>query len=144
MNKPILRGLWFFIAFWGVGVIVLVMSGFQLDSYKLVVLKVPLPHDYPLQDILNMICVMSFEVLLFYVVIRPITYRHSWRRALMAIVIAIFMILCFGVFLIHAPPYMGWHWLWLVSVTFALFILFLISTIQTLQLMLSRRSDAKD
>ena len=81
MNKPILGGLWFFIAFWGVGVIVLVMSSFQLDSYKLVVLKVPLPHDYPLQDILNMICVMSLEVLLFYIVIRPITYKHSWRRA---------------------------------------------------------------
>ncbi|MFZ4730092.1 MAG: hypothetical protein ACOYMQ_15720, partial [Pseudanabaena sp.] len=106
-------------------------------------LKVPLPHDYPLQDILNMIGVMSFEVLLFYVVIRPITYRRSWRRALMALVIAIFMLLFF-LFLMHTPPYMGWHWLWLVSVTFALLILFLISTIQTLQLMLSRRSDTKD
>jgi hypothetical protein len=39
MNKPILQGLWFFVAFWGVGVIVLGMSGFQLDSYKLVVLR---------------------------------------------------------------------------------------------------------
>ncbi len=41
---------------------------------------------------------MSFEVLLFYVVIRPITYRRSWRRALMALVIAIFMLLFFFVF----------------------------------------------
>jgi hypothetical protein len=39
---------------------------------------------------------------------------------------------------------MGWHWLWLVSVTFALFILFVVSTIQTLQLMLSRKSDIED
>ncbi|WP_271253474.1 hypothetical protein [Pseudanabaena sp. Chao 1811] len=144
MNKPIFRGLWFFVVFWGVGVIVLGMSGFQLDSYKLGVLKVPLPHDYPLQDILTMIGVMSIEVLLFYVVIRPTTYRRSWGRALIALITAIFMVLLFGMVLMHSPPYMGWHWLWLVSVTFALFILFVVSTIQTLQLILSRKSDIED
>ncbi len=80
-----------------------------------------------------MAAVLSLETLVFYIVIRPRSYSHSWLRALAAFLIAIAILLFFGVALIHAPPFMFWHWLWLAGITVVLVILLITSIIQTLK-----------
>ena len=80
-----------------------------------------------------MSAVLSLETLVFYIVIRPRSYSHSWLRALAALLIAIALLFFFGIALIHAPPFMIGHWLWLAGVTIALVILLIASIVQTLK-----------
>ena len=105
------RGEWAFLASWLLGLAVLAISGNQIDGYQLHVQRVPLPHPYPWRGIAVMVGVLSTEVLLFYAIIRPRSYDHSWLRALSALLVSLGLALFFGAQLMHAPPFMVWHWL---------------------------------
>jgi hypothetical protein len=54
---------------------------------------------------------------------RPWLHRISWRRARAGLLLALVLLLSFGVTLMHAPPFMVWHWIWLVGGSVALLVL---------------------
>jgi hypothetical protein len=97
------------------------------------VMGVPLPHPYPWQGVLLIVGIQSVEVLLFYALVRPGSYQRSWMRALLAFLLSIVLLGFFGASLMHAPPYMVWHWLWIACASVTLLVLFSISVIQKLR-----------
>jgi hypothetical protein len=100
-----------------------VWAGGQVDGYLLHVMNVPLPHPYPWRGVATIAGIQSIEVLLVYAVMRPWLHRISWRRARAGLLLALVLLLSFGVTLMHAPPFMVWHWIWLVGGSVALLVL---------------------
>ncbi|MBC8073106.1 MAG: DUF819 family protein [Deltaproteobacteria bacterium] len=113
-----------FVVAWLLGVATLVWSGTRVDGYKLHVRDVPLPHAYPTDGVMAMVIVATVELLCFYAIIRPDSYEDAWGRALLAFVFGMFALMASGILLMHAPPYMIFHWLWLAVVVLAIFGLF--------------------
>ena len=112
-----------FAAYWLAGIALLLWSGGQPNLYRVHVMKVPLPHPYPWEGVLTFMAIASVEVLFVLFVIRPWSYRRSWPRALFAFVVSLVFVVLFAP-IMHMPPFIGWHWLWLVVGSFALFVLF--------------------
>jgi len=132
--KPVLtRRSLPFIGFWLVGTGITAWSGTRVDPYMLHVMGVPLPHPYPWQGVLLIVGIQTIEVLLFYALVRPGSYQRSWVRALLALLLSLVLLGFFGVSLMHAPPYMVWHWLWIACASVTLLVLFSISVIQKLR-----------
>jgi len=132
--KPVLtRRSLPFIGFWLVGAGITAWSGTRVDPYMLHVMGVPLPHPYPWQGVLLIIGIQTIEVLLFYALVRPGSYQRSWVRALLALLLSLMLLGFFGASLMHAPPYMVWHWLWIACASVTLLVLFSISVIQKLR-----------
>lgn len=113
-----------FVVAWLLGLAALAWSGTQVDGYKLHVMDVPLPHPYPTGGVITMAIVATVELLFFYAIIRPGSYRHAWGRALLAFVLGMIGLMASGIMLMHAPPYMFMHWMWLALVVLAFFVLF--------------------
>src|SRR4029450_1626818 len=113
---------WPFAAYWLAGLLILAWSGTLIHGYKLYVMNLPPPHPYPRDGVLWMMAVMSVEALLFLVLIRPWSYRASWRRALIAFVVSLVPLVLF-VPIMHTPPYFVWQWIWLLGGWLTLFAL---------------------
>ena len=77
--------------------------------------RVPLPHPYPWLGVLTFLGVQAVEVGLLALVLRPRSYSSSWRRSLAATVACLSLGVYFGLRLMHAPPYLVFHWLWVLS-----------------------------
>ena len=92
-------------------------GGTRVDGYRLHVLKDPLPHPYPWNDIIVMSMVLTVEAMVFYAVIRPESYRRSWGRALAAAILGLLLWVFIGLSLMHGPPYEFAHQLWLALAT---------------------------
>lgn len=122
-----------FLVAWIVGLVVLAWSGTRVDGYKLHVLDVPLPHPYPWSGVGAMAGVFTGELLVFYAVLRPLTYDRSWVRALAALGLALLLAAGFGATLMHGPPYMIFHWLLLAVGVVVLFVLACLSIVARLR-----------
>ena len=112
-----------FVVFWLIGVTIVAWAGGQVDGYLLHVMNVPLPHPYPWRGVATIAGIQLIEVLLVYAVMRPRLHRISWRRARAGFLLALVLLLSFGVTLMHAPPFMVWHWIWLFGGSVALLVL---------------------
>jgi hypothetical protein len=125
-------------AVWLAGIASLVTSGFAVDGYKLYVMRIPLPHPYPLGGVVITSLTLTFELALIYAVIRPATYARSWGRALSATAITAAASLDSLLSLMHAPPYLAAHCLVLMSLTAGLIVLSLASAAAALRSWLAR------
>ena len=123
------RAEWVFLFSWLFGLAVLAISGNQIDGYQLHVLSVPLPHPYPWRGIAVIAGVLSTETLLFYAIIRPRSYQHSWLRAFSALLVSLGLAFFFGSLLMHAPPFMVWHWLLLACAVVCFLVLLCASAV---------------
>ena len=118
-----------FATLWLAGVASLVASGFSADGYRLHVMRIPLPHPYPLTGVLSTSFALTLEFGLIYALLRPSTYARSWGCALCAIAVAATAWLASALSLIHSPPYLFTHCLILLCLTVGLVVLFLVSSV---------------
>lgn len=109
-----------FVIAWVLGLAALAWAGTSVDGYQLHVRSVPLPHPYPTRGVLTLAVVVTAEILLIYVIIRPSTYSYSWGRALLASLCSIVLLILFGAMLMHAPPFVFAHWLWLAVIAISI------------------------
>lgn len=114
---------------WFLGIIAVIFSGFQSNSYLEHVRNIPPPHPYPVDNVFWVILFMTLQTTLLIAVLRPASYSRSWGRALTAVVIS----LCFFAFgaigSMHSPPPWGVYLAWLLVITIAIIILSLWSLI---------------
>lgn len=118
-----------FLVYWLLGVVAIVWMGTRVDGYMAHVMGLPLPHPYPLKGVFLTVGIQTAEALIFYLLIRPETYRHSWRRAVVAFLLSLLLSVFFAFTLMHAAPYWVVYWLWLCCATLVLLILLGVSTI---------------
>ena len=108
---------------WLAGVLILLWSGTGDDGYLIHVLGKPLPHPYPIDGVLTFILIATIETLILYGIIRPKTYVRSWARGVSALVAFAGLTIFFALGLMHAPPYVVWHVIWLCCIVLVLFTL---------------------
>src|SRR5262245_49947329 len=112
-----------FVVFWLIGITMVAWPGDQVHGYLLHAVQVPWPHPYPWPCDATIAGIQSIQVLLGSAVIRPWLHRICWRRARAGFLLALVLVLSFGVTLMHAPPFIVWHWIWLVGGSVALLVL---------------------
>jgi hypothetical protein len=122
-----------FTLLWLASVASLVASGFGVDGYMLYVMRIPLPHPYPLTGVLSDSFALTLEFGLIYALLRPSTYARSWGRALCAAAVGGIASLASMLSLMHAPPYLVTHCLILWCLTLGLVVLFLVSVVATVR-----------
>jgi len=91
-----------------------------------------LQPSYPWPGILAVFAVTTIESAVLYGIIRPSTYRSSWRRAVVGLTLFVPWLLACGVLLMHAPPYLFLHFLWVLCVSLILLGLCVVAVVQTL------------
>lgn len=121
------RALAIFAVLWLAGTAAVVAAGFSVDGYMLRVMRIPLPHPYPLSGVVATSAALALELAVIYAVLRPATYDKSWGRALGAVFVAAIAFLLSLVFLMHGAPYWGAYCLVLFCLTAGLVVLFLTS-----------------
>ncbi len=105
---------------WLIGLTMVISGGFVVDGYQLYVRKVPLPHPYPRGGVMLMCALITVETALFYALVAWRAQSLSWRRAVMALPVAFALLLFSGAAMMHQPPYVYRHGLWLIIVTLSL------------------------
>ena len=118
-----MRRSWLRPIYWLVGLVGLAWFGTRIDHYRLHVMHMPLPHPYPWRGVTDTAVIMTLEAMVFYLILRPRSYRLSRSRALGAFLLGLLLVVVFGVLYMHAPPYAAWHWLWLVGATIGFLVL---------------------
>lgn len=116
-----------FALLWLAGTSAVVAAGFSVDAYMLRVMRIPLPHPYPLSGVVTTSVALALELAVIYAVLRPATYDKSCGRALGAAFVAAIAFLLSLVFLMHGAPYWGAYCLVLFWLTLGLLVLFLVS-----------------
>jgi len=87
-------------------------AGTNPDQYAAAVLGThPL---YPMRAVLESIAITAVESLVLYAIIRPKTYSRSWKRAGAALLLFFPWLLICAVLLMHQPPNVFAHFLWLL------------------------------
>lgn len=107
-------------ASWVLGVATLVLWGRQPNPYLEHVRLIPPPHPYPVEGVVRTAVFMAVCAGLVQLVLRPASYRHSWRRALSALLISCAFLVHGGLAAMHMPPYFGVYLAWLAALTAAL------------------------
>jgi hypothetical protein len=93
-------------------------SGNRPDRYAMDVLHAQ--SSYPTRGVLGWIALTTVESAILYAIIRPSTYQHSWKRAAAALLLFFPWLLASGVLLIHQPPYVFAHFLWVALINLIL------------------------
>jgi hypothetical protein len=99
-------------SFWIVGVIAVVLAGFQPNPYLEKVRSIAGPHAYPINNVLTVIAMMTVFAVVTYAILRPATYTRNWGRALMCLCLALAFLAFALLASMHAPLHMtvfqGW------------------------------------
>jgi len=112
------------------GIAYIVAAGFDQDQYLEVVEGGRGPKGYPLQGVATFAAIATAESLIFLVILRPNSYRKSWRRALLALTASVALSLFWGMAVMHAPPFYIAHVFWLFfSAAPTMLLLFVVSAI---------------
>jgi thiosulfate reductase cytochrome b subunit len=70
--------------------------------------------SYPLAGVLGCVAMTTAEAIALYLILRPSSYAHSWKRAAVALLLfSPWMLISFAL-LLHAPAYAFVHCLWLL------------------------------
>ena len=107
---------------WLIGVVAVLIGGMLPDGYREDALHLSGPQPYPLDGVAMFILIATVECALLWAVIRPKSYDASWGRVLVALMLFVAATMYFGMWLMHAPPYMSMHVLWLVFMSLALLV----------------------
>jgi hypothetical protein len=102
-------------AFWLVGAAVIVWSGTRPNYYLLHVRGLAGPLPYPWHGVALVLAIQATEAIALLAILRPRTCHRSWKRALTATFLSLALCGLFFMTLMHAPPYVVFHWWWLVS-----------------------------
>ena len=100
---------------WLIGIIAVIVAGFSSDPYLQHVRLIPPPHPYPTFTVLWIVLFITVQSGLVVAALRPSSYRHSWGRAIIGLVISVgfFAFAAFGS--MHAPPPHAVYLLWLLA-----------------------------
>ena len=120
-------------AFALVGLAWIVVSGFWPGADPYMSRRSAGPQPYPLIAVLIACAVVLIETALVAAVLRPKSYRHSWGRALIALVAVMAWWFYLGMGIIHQPGYYIVHLQWLALMICGLVLLLLVSLIRRLQ-----------
>ena len=104
------------VAIWFLGAVAVVWLGRLPDPYLEYVRRIPPPHPYPVSGVLWVILFMAAQAAVLAAILRPTTYKHSWGRALSAIVVSVGFFAFAGMGAMHAPPYYIAYLWWLLAV----------------------------
>jgi len=116
-----------FAALWGAAILNLFHAGTIPDGYRIHVLNETPPFPYPWQGVIRIAMLMGFQASIFYLILRPESFRLQFARLAGALGLNFCMLLFFGVFAMHAPPYFGWQLAWLLLHGIALVCLLIIA-----------------
>lgn len=116
---------------WLAGMVMVLYAGTMPDFYAMR-MDGPLP-PYPWDGVLFFIGVISVESGVLYAILRPRSYRISWGRALAALGLFLVLMVYFALGLMHAPPYMVWHVIWLLDMNIWLLMLVLWSGVMAIR-----------
>jgi len=87
-------------------------AGMSPDTYANAALHIY--PAYPVRGVLTFIAITTVELLVLYAIIRPMTYSRSWKRAAAALLLFFPWLVVCAVLLMHQPPYVFMHFLWLL------------------------------
>src|SRR5438034_109460 len=87
------------------GIAYIVAAGFDQDQYAKYVAGGDGSKGYPLQGVATYAAIATAESLIFLVILRPNSYRKSWRRASLALTASVALSLFWGMGVMHAPPF---------------------------------------
>ena len=102
---------------WIIFVGLIITSGFEPNPYALEMLDAPEPHSYAIDLVATLVVAMIFH--LSFLVTIDVYMRSQWKFFTMMIVTT-FLLLFFGMMVIHAPAPLGWMITW----SFLSFLLF--------------------
>ena len=103
------------LAVWVLGILGVALAGFRPDPYLTAVRALPLPHPYPTNTVLWVSLFISAQVVALLIALRPHSFRASWGRALVAVVISVGFL---GIGVLGAmlsPPPWSVYLLWLFA-----------------------------
>ncbi|MFM9924854.1 hypothetical protein VLK31_17815 [Variovorax sp. H27-G14] len=126
------------------GIAGIAIAGFSPDGYAVHVLGRTDPQPYPLQGVAWFLGAVLAETALVWALLRPSTYRRSWKRALPALAIVLAVWAWLGMGAMHQPPYFMAHLLWLTAMVFALALLLVVSLTASFQAFLAAQVAERD
>jgi len=103
---------------WFLGISVLLWSGAKHD---------PETHAYPWEGVIFFGVVLSVEIVLLGLILRPQNYHRSWGRALAAVFIFGGVAFFWAMGSMHQPIYYQFHVYWLISVELLVLTLLFVS-----------------
>jgi hypothetical protein len=89
---------------WLIGIITVVAMGFRPAPYLQYVRQIPPPHPYPMYTVLWIAFLLTAHVGAVFAALRPRSYRYSWGRALLALLISLGFLVFAALGAMHAPP----------------------------------------
>lgn len=101
-------------AAWAVGVIALVVAGREPDPYLQYVRHIPPPHPYPVTGVSWAVAFLSAQCALIAAILRPSSYKQSWGRALLSLLVCASFFGYAALGAMHAPPYFFVYLWWLL------------------------------
>ena len=106
-------------AIWFLGAAAVLWFGRLPDPYWQYVRHIPPPHLHPVSGIFWIILCMLAQAVMLAAILRPATYKQSWGRAVIAVVISVGFFALAGMGAMHAPPYYFAYLWWLLAVVAA-------------------------
>jgi hypothetical protein len=118
---------------WIVGLFAVLWTARWPNPYSVHVARIPLPHPYPLNDVLSTAFLMTLQVGVQILILRPRTYSRSWGRSLVAAAVTLPFLAYAALLAMHSPPYWFFYFWWMVLVAVALLMLSAISGLAKLK-----------
>jgi hypothetical protein len=84
----------------------------------------------PMDSVIDGSGLLTAQVVVLYALLRPVSFRNSWGRALLAFVVAAFWTSFLAVGVVHAPGWFHANLLWLVALNAGLVLLAIVSGIR--------------
>lgn len=129
MSLSVKHRRWSLAVVWIIGILAVVIFGFQENAYLQHVNDIQAVHPYPYKQVGQFILVMSIEIILSWLILRPKSYQRSWGRALGAFVLSTGFTLWIAMGMMHASPARIALYYWLIAVTIGMLALTLWSLI---------------
>ena len=98
------------------------------------VLQLPPPHPYPIAAVVPVAALVTLQTVLLTAILRPLTYRQSWGRALAGVGVSLAFFAYAALGAMHAPPFYFFYLWWLLLVVAAMFALVAVSGISKLRM----------
>ena len=127
------------IAAWLLGLVAVFVEGREPNPYLIYVRHLQPPFPYPLEGVLIVGAFVTAQVVLLLAVLRPATYRRSWGRSALAVLVCIAFACYTALGLMHAPPYIAAYFLWLLGMLGAVVCVFFWSALSALRAALAVR-----
>jgi hypothetical protein len=118
---------WSLAVIWIIGISCVVLLGFRDNPY---LQHVNGPQAvYPYKQVGQILFLITVQMILYWLILRPTSYRRSWGRALSAFVLSAGVTLWCAMGMMHASPArIAWYY-WLIAVTVGMLVLTLWSLI---------------